>query len=263
MDHKHTRAARTGPQGLILYRGPSLLNGAPVVCVATCLVKPTSNDKTGDFIQTYVLADGDERPTDAIRSGADAAVCGDCPHRSGSCYVDAGRAPNAVFEALRRGRYPRFRPRRHLPLFAGRLVRLGAYGDPAAVPLRVWEAVCGVAAGWTGYTHAWRVCAPGYARFCMASVETEAQREQAAARGYRTFRVRLPEQPVGAGEFICPSSAEAGRRLSCADCLACSGTGGRRKASPVIVVHGLHWKVGAYRRHLQEFEGGRVALPLL
>src|SRR5262249_1361066 len=54
-----------------------------------------------------------------------------------------------------------------------------------------------------------RTCDPGYARYCMASCETVADRRLATHLGYRTFRVRLPEQPLDEGGFVCPAS-EAG-----------------------------------------------------
>lgn len=260
------------PNGVVLFRGPSLLNGRPVACVAVGLARASGNAKTGAFVQTYILADGGESPVEALRSGGDEAVCGECPHRpqngrAGSCYVNAGQAPLAVYRALQRGAYPAFDLAAHLALFAGRLVRLGSYGDPAAVPLDVWEEVCGAAAGWAGYSHNWRTCAPGYARYCMASCETAGDRELALALGYRTFRVRLPEEPLEVGEFACPASEEAGRRLSCAECRACSGAlAGGRNASPAVVVHGLPWKVARYREALAALPAGRnarVTLPLV
>src|SRR5262249_14932544 len=127
----------------------------------------------------------------------------------------------------------------HLDYFRDRFVRLGSYGDPAAVPLDVWEMVCGAAAHWTGYTHQWKTCDVSYARYCMASVETPGQRLDAIARGFRTFRVRLPNQPLEEGEFVCPASEEAGRRLRCDECKACSGAKATGKAAtPAIYFHG-------------------------
>lgn len=252
--------------GVLLYRGASLINGEPVVAIATGTTRVSTNRKTGAFVQVYVLPE-DESPLDALFSGRDEAVCGACPLRPkalgdgtrtlGPCYVNVGQGPLAVYRAYRRGGYPEFNPQAHLELFRGQLVRLGAYGDPAAVPLAVWEAICSVARNWTGYTHAWKTADPGLARFCMASVESVADRGEALRMGYRTFRVRLPEQPLEKGEFVCPASEEAGHRMTCADCKACSGSrGGGRNASPAIVVHGLGWKVARYR---EVFEGTPTA----
>jgi hypothetical protein len=184
-----TDIKKRSPNGVVLYRGPSLINGQPSVCIATGLVHKSRNTTTGPFVQTWILADGEDSPLATLRSGGDAAVCGDCPHRPlllpdgrrvlGSCYVNVGQAPLAIWQAYRRGAYPTFRVRQHLDLLRERLIRLGSYGDPAAVPLAVWDRVCAVAAGWTGYTHQFRTCNPGYARYCMASCETLADRQLA------------------------------------------------------------------------------------
>lgn len=231
--------AKSKPQGVILYRGPSLIDGTPIVCVATGLVRKSKNPKTGRGIQTYILADNGADPVQAWKDGSDRAICGDCPHRGTTCYVNIVQAPLAVYRAVKRGSYPVFNPRKHLHLFEDRFLRLGSYGDPAAVPLHVWEVVCAVTRNHTGYTHQWSSCDPGYARFCMASVETPLQRLEALAKGYRTFRVRLPHQAIEPGEFVCPASLEAGKRLTCEECKACSGAkAGRRNATPVIYFHG-------------------------
>jgi hypothetical protein len=172
----------------------------------------------------------------------------DGSRKLGPCYVNAGQAPLTVWRAFRAGKYPEFNPSEHLDLFRGRLIRLGAYGDPAAVPISVWETVCRVSKHWTGYTHAWRTCDPKYKAFCMASCETVADRREALSMGYRTFRVRLPEGAIDSGEFLCPASQEAGKRRTCAECKACSGARpGGRNVSPVIIVHGLAWKVSKFR----------------
>jgi hypothetical protein len=104
----------------------------------------------------------------------------------------------------------------------------------------------------------------------MTSVETPSQREEAMAMGYRTFRVRLPTQPVEPGEFICPASGEAGRRLTCQECKACSGSkSGCRNANPVILFHGSSIAGNRTLRlyeltmaRLQAEEGGRGRVPL-
>lgn len=77
--------------GFIMYQGASLLDGAPIAVIATL---NSSNRKTGAMIQTWVIRT-DLSPTEALRSAADASVCGACPHRQslgGACYVNVGRA---------------------------------------------------------------------------------------------------------------------------------------------------------------------------
>jgi hypothetical protein len=245
------------------------------VCIATDLRAGSQNAKTGAMIQTYILSDEGLSPVKAILAGRDASVCGDCPHRAtygpngeylraGSCYVNAGQGPEAVYGALQRGAYPAYDGRRHRALFAGRLVRFGTYGDPAAVPVRVWRRLASLASGRTGYTHQWRMAPRELRRYLMASVETPAQAAEAQAAGWRTFRVRLASEPVLPSEIVCPASAEAGRRRTCATCKACSGaTASAAARSVVIVAHGLDWKVRRYEEARHREEGRRVALSLV
>lgn len=232
-------AKKCTPSGFIIYRGPSLLNGAPIVVVA--ITKRSTNAKTGDIVQTYILADNGLSPVVSAQTLADAAVCGDCPHRrgtGGACYVNLGQGPRSVMDGVIRGIYP-VGLQDAAEASSGRMVRLGTYGDPAAVPSDVWAALLAGAAGNTGYSHQWRkpMAAP-VMQWCMASADSEADRLEAKSHGYRTFRIRTESQPVMAGEFVCPASAEAGKRKTCADCGACSGGISTRKADPVIVVHG-------------------------
>lgn len=237
------------PNGLILWQGASLLDGAPVVVVAVGTARGSKNAKTGAMLQTYILR-ADMAPTAAVAAGADASICGDCPHRGDgtgkgrTCYVNVGQGPGAVYRAFIAGRYP---DARTLPEGAadaataagrGRVVRLGTYGDPAAVPVHVWQALTAECVAHTGYTHQWRK-APALRDLCMASADSAADAADAHAAGWRTFRVAMPcDAPRIAGEAICPASAEAGRKLTCAECRACSGTGTGRRGSIVIQAHG-------------------------
>lgn len=226
------------PSGFILYRGKSLLDGQPIVVVA---ITKSSNVKTGDMVQTYILVDNGRSPVDNARDLLDVSICGDCIHRrglGGDCYVNLGQGARAVAEGITRGIYPE--DIESAQAYArGRMVRLGTYGDPAAVPLSIWESLLEFAKGSTGYTHQWKK-PQGQAvmSVCMASADNEVQRQEAKSLGYRTFRVRLEEEPKLPGEFVCPASKEAGKRLTCDDCGACSGGIDTRKADPVIVVHG-------------------------
>jgi hypothetical protein len=226
--------------GLLFYRGPSMLDGKPIVAIATGLERSSDNPKTGALIQTWILRDR-INPLKAL-AGADVSICGHCPHRpalGGTCYVRVHQAPLAVWKALKRGRYPRFNPALHLQLFEGKILRLGAYGDPAAVPLSAWRPLIQASAGRTGYTHQWRSCDEEWRAYVMASVDTPAEREEAIARGWRTFRVRAGGTPLLPGEFTCPASQEAGYRITCARCQACDGaTHSPSAATPVIIAHG-------------------------
>ena len=68
------------PNGAIIYRGPSLLDGAPIVAIVIGLATDSANVKTGAMLQSYILRD-DMHPLDAIASGADYSICGDCSAR--------------------------------------------------------------------------------------------------------------------------------------------------------------------------------------
>ena len=105
--------------------------------------------------------------------------------------------------------------------------RSAAYGDAAALPLPVLQAwrdlrdKLGLAP--LGYTHAWRT-RPDLMADHMASVDSEQERLEAKAMGWRTFRVREPGAPLMAGERQCP--AVAGVRENAMDCSKCGGCDG-------------------------------------
>jgi hypothetical protein len=227
--------------GFIFFRGPSPIDGAPIVAIATLKSK---NSKTGNMVQTWILRT-DISPLDAIGSGQDQSICGNCTHRGTAkrkrtCYVDVAKSPSSVWNAYHRGQYIDLSedPELVAYLIAGRIVRLGAYGDPAMVPVAKWRALLAAAAGRTGYTHAWRrMWAQALRPYVMASVDSVAEQDIARAMGWRTFRVRTESEPLQANEFACPASPEGGQRKQCIDCKACDG-GRATKASATIVVHG-------------------------
>lgn len=226
-----------------VWSGPSLIDGAPIVLLATF---GSGNSKTGRMTQTNIVR-ADMAPRDAIDQGADTATCGDCIHRSaasgglGSCYVHPiirRRWGTAVaWQQWHDGNAEPFDPRR----FEGRPLRLGTYGDPAAVPTVVWAELVRLSSDHTGYTHQWRRdSAQPLRQWCMASCDSAEDEAQARAMGWDTFTV-LPVGTVGrpAGLKPCPASAEAGRRLQCESCLRCGGTStGRRGNRVAIVAHG-------------------------
>jgi hypothetical protein len=229
--------------GVILFEGPSAIDGAPVVIIANRIETASNNVKTGALVQTFIMR-ADIPPLEAVKTGADHAVCGDCPARpalGGFCYVNIGQAPTSTFKAYQRGRYARpgidFDPALLPELFAGSLFRLGTYGDPGAAPINFWGPIVRHCKAVNGYSHQWQA-RPDLRAHCMASVETETQAETAKALGWRTFRVRLAVEAKLPGEVICPASKEAGAKTTCADCRACGGINAKAKAPIVIVAHG-------------------------
>jgi hypothetical protein len=152
--------------------------------------------------------------------------------------VNLGQGPRSVADGVKRGIYP-VDAQAAQDAAAGRMVRLGTYGDPAAVPAHVWESLLARASGHTGYSHQWASGKAAHVmHLVMASADSPSARAAAKAMGYRTFRIRPESGTVEPGEFVCPASAEAGKRKTCATCGACSGGVGTRKADAVIVVHG-------------------------
>lgn len=163
------------PNGVIVYDGPSMLDGSPVVVVLTSLRGKSRNEKTaGDALpmaQTYVIPramlDGmvpGGRGAAAwfinMAAGRDAAACGACELRPSivaaiksqggaapdACYVLNG--PPDVAQGIVNGSYPVVSLDMAAGyvrdmLAAGRIagVRGGSWGDPAAAPFNVHAAL--------------------------------------------------------------------------------------------------------------------------
>jgi hypothetical protein len=207
----------------VIFSGPSEIDQMPIVAIVTGIRRGSLNAKTAAMLQTWILR-SDIPPSEARRAGADYSICGDCPLRDGACYVVLHQAPRSVFAAYRAGHYP------HVPNDVGlhwahhRAIRFGAYGDPAAVPARIWFELAANSRTWTGYTHAWRHPRMQPLRFLlMASVDTPEDAWAARAMGWRTFRTRLPEEAPLPFESTCPASTEGGQRTTCHDCGQCDG----------------------------------------
>lgn len=229
---------------MVIYEGPSVLNNAPIVAIITGLTSPSNNVKTGPMAQLWIL-DATEEPHKAVKSGADESVCGDCPARGKWCYVTTFQGPLSIYRTWKRGGYSPLEP----SALRGIALRLGAYGDPAALPLSVIEEITKNVDRYTGYTHAWRYCDKGFQRFCMASVDSVEESVVAQRDGWRTFRVTVPDESKRKGESVCPASIEAGKIITCFDCGACDGH--RRptvKSNIVIEAHGSKTK-----RFIEEF----------
>lgn len=241
--------------GVVVYRGPSLLTGDPIVGIVTGLEGGSHNPKTGPMAQAYILRP-DLAPMDAKRRNLDDAICGDCTLRGrdgkdSGCYVTPWQGPHQVWKMFSAGGYPDASwPDLHA-LLEQRHVRLGAYGDPAAIPFEVWRQLLTTVAGHVGYTHQWTRCDQRFKAMLMASVDSERELFEAWAHGWRTFRVRLQPDPlvqpgrrthIGSpralsGEFVCPASDEAGMRTTCQRCQLCRGTSSPAR-SVAIVAHG-------------------------
>jgi len=219
--------------GYIAYEGPSLIDGAPIVVIVNKVHTASKNDKTGAIVQTFIIRT-DIAPMAALQSGADASICGDCEHRpilakqtgAAPCYVQVGKSVQSVFHAYRRGRYVKADPATIARVLAGKIVRIGIYGDPFAAPVKMWTQITRYAAGRRGYSHQWDrpdFDVAAWAPLVMASADNIDQAAKANLLGMRVFRVSVGVD-VQPGEAVCPASAEGGRRSTCAKCTLCSGT---------------------------------------
>jgi hypothetical protein len=229
--------------GFILWEGASLYDGKPIVVIATM---NSDNGKTGDMVQTWILRQ-DVNPIEASRTGEDKSICGDCPHMGKpsdkakgwavkrSCYVNLLHGPLGIWKTYRAGKYPHATPYQLATLAAGRMVRVGSYGDPSAAPMAIWQAFTRHAKGWTAYTHASRNPLPD---MLMTSADNLGQAQAAWERGERTFRVVSAVTDLIKGkEALCPASKEAGQRSTCEACRLCNGALSKAK-SIAIVAHG-------------------------
>ena len=222
----------------IIYKGPSLLDDKPIVVIATY---SNRNTKTGKVVQTYILRE-DINPLEASKTGEDYSICGDCPMRGEvttdperkqakgrRCYVNLGQGVLITWRAYKRGVYAQGAAR---DMGRGRFVRVGTYGDPAAVPSHVWDELLSEAETWTAYTHQkpWR---PDIA---MQSADSYTEARMHWRAGRRTFRVIADlGQLDTTHEALCPASKEAGRRVQCTACKLCKG--GKLAKSIAIVEH--------------------------
>lgn len=252
--------------GAIFYRGPSLLTGDPIVGIATGLDGGSHNRKTGPMVQAWILR-SDLAPMDAVRENVDDAICGSCALRGRGgherkCYVTPWLGPYQVWKQFSAGTYIDAGWLDLHALLEARHLRLGAYGDPAAIPFEVWRALLVKTAGWVGYTHAWRTCDPRLKTIVMASVDTEHEFIVAHLAGWRTFRVRLSTDPLltitarRAGsvalEFVCAASDEAGHTTTCERCQLCRGQASPAR-SVAIVAHGKPSTLRAFGIHVPFF----------
>jgi hypothetical protein len=237
----------------ICYSGPSALDSAPILAVLTGVKRRSANTKC-DLAQLWVLPATVE-PHIARRTGADASVCGQCPLRplerakrraaglsvaDHGCYCRAHEAPLSVARAAKRGSYHStdLETASRALWASGRGLRLGAYGDPAALPPWVVESLASAARsagqGWTGYTHhrqtypnrsAWL---KPYAMASCGDAVAVASAELDAWPSFATVSGEEPHWPLWTQQRVlaCPAANGA---VSCSGCMACGGNNGRGK----------------------------------
>lgn len=271
---------------VVIYEGPSLIDGkTPIVAILSGITDPSSNAKTGPLAQLWVMLQ-DASHGEGLKTGQDAGVCGACPFTGGNgCYV-TGRSVSAIWKAYRAGAYGApVDPSDAADMVLAQIrrgiirgIRLGAYGDPVALPLDVVERLAipirDAGAAVTGYTHAWRIeyrlagqpePDPEWRRYLMASCHHRRDAESARLQGWRPFTI-LPEPPEGAdphvwatnqaraqGVALCPAGTERAEelRISCASCGGCNGSKGLedRRVGFGTTVHGNCVTLRAARKY--------------
>lgn len=248
---------RALPSAVVLWEGASTVNRQKVVAIATGLVSPSRNRKTGPMATVWYLRQ-DVHPAEAIRRRADRAICGDCAfrgdHRSRICYM-MPMTPSSIWTAYRAGHTRRFGTDGGSPLRSTRFpTRLGGYGDPTCVPFGAID----VSARHTGYTSLWGTCDPLWRFSLMASAKTLEEALEAQALGWRTYRTILSGERLLPNEIHCPHDPADAQSPQCKDCMLCDGSRGRgdQRASIANVVHGGSGQAAKYRQW-------RASLPVV
>ena len=232
---------------MIIYNGPSVIDGKPIMAIVTGLQRKSNNPKTGNIPQVWIMR-SDIAPNIAVHTGDDYSICGDCKHRGvivdgkntkRPCYVTVWQAPLAVYKAFKRGTYPNYSNDLDgaANILRDLVVRIGAYGDPYAIPVNVWNSTLQHVDAPLGYSHQWKQASKQLMQYCMASVDNEIEAKQANKLGYRYFRTKQFTANKIGKEVVCPASVDH-VNITCADCKACGGLGAKAKTNIVIDLHG-------------------------
>lgn len=234
----------------VIWEGQSSYDGQNIAVIMTGLDEDSSNVKTGGMVQTYIILQ-DVHPLEAVKSGEDVSICGDCKHRpslakdtgEARCYVEVGKGASMVWKAYKRGRYEKVSLETASELVKGKNVRFGTYGDPCVAPIEVFKALASTCKGRTGYTHRWmdKGFNTEWKTLVMASVDNVFEKAVADDMGMRYFRVQIGYDAPLMGEVNCPASKEAGMKTTCNNCRLCSGSSIKAK-SIVIADHGLGYQ---------------------
>lgn len=209
----------------------------------------SSNTKTGNVPTLWVGETLEESR----------ASCEGCAQLvTGNCYAQYGTpriAMRTMEKANRRGKPYGLRQAIANSARSARMARFGALGDPSRIApqtLRAWfRLVKATGLDVIGYTHFWREDRNQWLKsFFMASCDTLAEAEEAAAMGWRTATVVPADYPEavialdnGDRAVVCP--ALRSDRIDCNSCRLCNP----QKAGPHILFkdHGPKSR-GAARR---------------
>lgn len=226
-------------KGIVFYRGPSLLDGKPIIAVLTF---GSSNEKTGPLAQTWIMRE-DQAPHSAVKSGEDSSVCGNCPLRpalQGGCYVITFQGPRAIWQSAKDKPVSKL-SKLHVAYLNTFGLRLGSYGDPLAVPIESWLPLLKASAFHTGYTHQWQepsidsLSKEFWKGKVMASTSSLKEASLAISQGWKVFHISAEKPPILA--VHCPADKLDGGKQTCFSCRKCDAS----KINVWIKPHGT-WK---------------------
>tara|TARA_R100000808_G_scaffold24792_2_gene58378 strand:+ start:3372 stop:4166 length:795 start_codon:yes stop_codon:yes gene_type:complete len=228
----------------VIWRGVSPVNGDNIMAVVSGLVKPSDNAKTGVMAQVSILL-ADMHPVEGYKSGADQAICGNCPLRLDQsqngkriCYVNVGFGESSKFRAMMANKYIDLTPAEVGAILKERQlgIRFGSYGDPAMLPFEIVDTIITIAGTkYTSYTHQWTESFfdNRHLKYSMASLDhvntVDALQEQHPEARY--YRLADSYENLAQNEVKCPSDKDL---ITCAKCGLCSGT--NLKAKSVVII---------------------------
>lgn len=235
---KRERKPKTkNTNGFIIYDGKSQFDGSDIIVIVTNSREAKLVKKIGLSYQTWIIKKN-IHPLDAMRSRQDLGVCWNCPFKNvfnedtqtlqGVCYVNLSGL-SSVYASYVAGQY---NTEENYSL--GLNARIGSYGDPAAVPIEVWERLLSQVPSSTGYTRQWKN--PKYAAykaFCMASCHNMTEYQQAVDMGWKAYIVRGEGEDLPQGAIECPQPSDP-VRIHCHSCGLCDAKTG----SVAAIVHG-------------------------
>jgi hypothetical protein len=257
---------------VIVYEGPSHLidrsGNTPsgnIFVVLSGLRDPSTNRKTGPMIQTWILPVG-EFPS--VRTAAAYRVCGDCEMES-ACYVNRITLSGFYqrFNQLPRVDFMQLSARERDRLLGSAAIRLGAFGNPSAMPLELAEALI-EGRNHTSYDAMWRTIDPAWARVSMASCSSAEDAIEAWSRGWRVFLTLPDDTKQARAEIVKVKAAGAtglmcrfySSELQCYACRDCSGQVKEHRASVILnPLHGPRTRRVAYHRMRDQ----RSTLPII
>lgn len=306
IEHKANNKARktkADPYGSrVVWRGVSMIDGkTPIMAVLTfksdnekltaggnataTAAQVIAQAQQPRIAQLWIFVEG-QHPLDSIKSGQDAAICGNCPHRysydtngqplagSRTCYVSTHGGMPSVW----RGAYQKPVTAISDPILRAVLsvcfLRIGAYGDPAALPYELVNELAAIAgqklpalrSKSVGYSHAWRTCDQRFRSLLMASCDTQEDVRSAVALGWRPFFAPLDGANVAAKSTkiadasltLCLSANEReGATVACWQCGLCDGRKNDEDERNGIAIptHGGTAVVANLGRKLSAFQG--------